>query len=200
MRRSLRHRRRHPAPRSSARIPAMDGGPRSYTTIASPVGELLLTGQDGALAGLTMHRAGEPLPIHTAWHRDDASFADALTELGEYFAGTRTQFDLALAPAGTEFQQRVWRALCDIPYGDVTSYGALARGLGSPDASRAVGLANGRNPIAIVIPCHRVIGSDGSLTGYGGGLDRKRWLLDHERSVRHPVESLPLFSGAAAPA
>jgi methylated-DNA-[protein]-cysteine S-methyltransferase len=176
----------------------MSGAP-IYTTMPSPVGELLLSGRDGALTGLTMHRGAAP-PVHTSWRRDDAMFAGAREQLHEYFAGTRTDFDLALAPAGTEFQQRVWRALCEIPYGDTTSYGAIARQLGTPDASRAVGLANGRNPIAIVIPCHRVIGSDGSLTGYGGGLDRKRWLLDHERGVRHPVTSLPLFSGAAAPA
>ena len=107
-------------------------------------------------------------------------------------------FDIPLAPRGTPFQQRVWQLLVQIPYGRTTSYGALARELGSPEASRAVGLANGRNPIAIVIPCHRVVGSDGSLTGYGGGLDRKRWLLDLERSATNPVDALPLFSGAPA--
>jgi len=171
---------------------------RCYTTTSSPIGELLLSGRDGALAALSMWWPGEPQPVRPGWRRDDAMFAAAVAQLDEYFAGRRTGFDLPLAPAGTGFQQRVWHALCEIPYGDTTSYGALARQLGSPDASRAVGLANGRNPIAIVIPCHRVIGADGSLTGYGGGLDRKRWLLDHEREVRHPVASLPLFSASAS--
>ena len=169
-----------------------------YTTMSSPVGELLLSGSGGVLSGLTMHRPGEALPVRPGWQRDDAALAAAVAQLGEYFAGTRTVFDMPLAPQGTPFQRRVWELLLQIPYGQTTSYGALARELGQPEASRAVGLANGRNPIAIVIPCHRVVGSDGSLTGYGGGLDRKRWLLDLERSVSNPVEALPLFSGATA--
>lgn len=110
----------------------------------------------------------------------DPGLDRAVGQLEEYFAGTRTDFDLPLAPAGTPFQQRVWTALRDIPYGATESYGSLARRLGAPGASRAVGLANGRNPIPIVVPCHRVIGSTGTLTGYAGGVERKRWLLDHE--------------------
>lgn len=106
-----------------------------------------------------------------------------VTQLGEYFAGHRVDFDLPLVPAGTPFQQKVWMALRDIPYGRTMSYGEIALELGQPTASRAVGLANGRNPLAVIVPCHRVIGSNGSLTGFGGGLERKRWLLDHERTV-----------------
>ena len=106
--------------------------------------------------------------------------ADAARQLADYFAGTRRAFDLPLAPRGTGFQQVVWRALLAIPYGETCSYGELARAIGRPAASRAVGAANGRNPIAIVIPCHRVIGADGSMTGYGGGLPTKKWLLAHE--------------------
>ena len=110
----------------------------------------------------------------------DPLLDEAARQLSEYFAGDRTEFDLPLRPIGTEFQQRVWRALCDIPFGHTWSYGELAAHIGSPTASRAVGLANGRNPISIVIPCHRVIGANGSMTGYGGGIERKRWLLAHE--------------------
>ena len=101
-------------------------------------------------------------------------------QLDRYFEGTLTEFDLPLGPRGTPFQQQVWAALCDIPYGETISYGELARRVGRPGSARAVGAANGSNPISIIIPCHRVIGSDGRLTGYGGGIDRKAWLLDHE--------------------
>jgi methylated-DNA-[protein]-cysteine S-methyltransferase len=113
--------------------------------------------------------------------RDDAPLADAIEQLQRYFAGTLRSFDLRLAPQGTDFQKTVWRALLDIPFGVTESYGELATRIGNKNASRAVGLANGHNPIGIVIPCHRVIGADGSLTGYGGGLPRKQWLLEHER-------------------
>jgi methylated-DNA-[protein]-cysteine S-methyltransferase len=111
-------------------------------------------------------------------------FGTAADQLAAYFAGRLTEFSLPLAPAGTPFQRRVWAGLQEIPYGDTWSYGQLAGKVGNPAAVRAVGLANGRNPIAVVIPCHRVIGADGSLTGYGGGLDRKRFLLDLEAGVR----------------
>ena len=114
---------------------------------------------------------------------DAGAFAEAIEQLEEYFAGSRTQFDLPLAPVGTEFQQRVWRALLSIPYGRTVTYGQIAAQIASPAASRAVGLANGRNPIGIIVPCHRVVGSTGRLTGYGGGLDRKQFLLDFEREV-----------------
>jgi methylated-DNA-[protein]-cysteine S-methyltransferase len=111
-------------------------------------------------------------------------------QLAEYFAGERRAFDLPLAPQGSGFQVEVWRALLRIPYGETCSYGDIARVVGRPAASRAVGAANGRNPIPIIVPCHRVIGSNGSLTGYGGGLPVKRWLLDHERGWKQP--SLPV--------
>ena len=114
----------------------------------------------------------------------DALLVGAAGQLTEYFAGDRTEFDLPLRPIGTDFQRRVWRALCDIPFGRTWSYGELAMHIGSPTASRAVGLANGRNPISIVIPCHRVIGANGSMTGYGGGIERKRWLLAHEAGAQ----------------
>jgi methylated-DNA-[protein]-cysteine S-methyltransferase len=114
---------------------------------------------------------------------DTAPLAAAARQLAEYFAGQRTEFDLPLEMAGTDFQRRVWAALRQIPYGETVSYGELARGLGKASASRAVGLANGKNPFAVVVPCHRVVGSDGSLTGYGGGLDRKRFLLALEQRV-----------------
>jgi len=150
-----------------------------YATIDSPIGELLLTAEDGALTGLHM----SPFATDPAWRHDPSALSDAATQLEEYFAGERTEFSLELAPAGTEFQQRVWGMLREIPYGETTTYGTLANRLGNPRTVRAVGLANGRNPIAVIIPCHRVIGADGSLVGFGGGLDRKRALLDHETEV-----------------
>jgi methylated-DNA-[protein]-cysteine S-methyltransferase len=160
----------------------------------SPVGELLLRGRDGALTGLTMSPWKGAVDLDGC-RRDGEALAPIVAQLTEYFAGTRTEFSMALAPQGTPFQLEVWRALGEIAYGTTTSYGALARELGRPDAARAVGLANGSNPIGIVIPCHRVVGSDGSLTGYGGGLHRKQWLLEFEASIR-PDAALPLFAAA----
>jgi methylated-DNA-[protein]-cysteine S-methyltransferase len=151
-----------------------------FTTMPSPVGDLLLTSDGTNLTGLYMtpHRHG---PDRSGdWQRDDARFVVAVQQLREYFDGTRTTFDLKLKAKGTDFQRRVWAALCRIPFGATVSYGAIARDIGNPAAVRAVGLANGRNPISIIVPCHRVIGSDGSLTGYGGGIERKEWLLKHE--------------------
>lgn len=147
------------------------------TTVDSPVGPLLLTSDGTALTRVLF--AAEPDP---SWSTDPCPVLErAATQLDEYFRGERTDFDLPLAPEGTTFQITVWQALRDIPYAETVSYGQLATRVGNPRASRAVGLANGRNPISIVVPCHRVIGADGSLTGYGGGLDRKRTLLDLER-------------------
>jgi methylated-DNA-[protein]-cysteine S-methyltransferase len=146
-----------------------------YTYLSSPIGDLLLTGDGRALTGLYMGQDARP-----DWVRDDGQFARAASQLQAYFADELQRFDLALAAAGTAFQQKVWRALRDIPFGETRSYGEIARAIGSPTASRAVGMANGRNPISIIVPCHRVIGADGSLTGYGGGIERKRWLLGHE--------------------
>lgn len=149
-----------------------------HTTHPSPIGDLLLTRDGAAITGLFLR---PDHPVDGA--RDDGAFDDVRGQLDEYFAATRATFDLALAPEGTAFQQRVWAALLGIPYGRTTTYGALAAQLGSPSASRAVGLANGRNPISVIVPCHRVIGADGSLTGYGGGLERKRALLELESAL-----------------
>jgi methylated-DNA-[protein]-cysteine S-methyltransferase len=166
-------------------------GPREtigYDIVDSPIGRLLLTGYERAsdlevLSGLFMLDGGR----HTEqqadpeWERRPGGFAEAARQLGEYFGGERTEFDLPLAPQGTEFQLAVWTELTQIPYGKTASYGEVARALGkSLLASRAVGLANGKNPISVIVPCHRVIGADGSMTGYGGGLERKEWLLRHE--------------------
>lgn len=159
------------------------------TVVDSPVGPLTLVADDGALVGLYMdgQRHRPDLDVSAGDLGDTAAvLAEAGAQLAAYFAGELTAFDLPLAPRGTAFQLRVWAALRDIPYGETESYGALAQRIGSPGASRAVGLANGRNPIGIVVPCHRVVGADGSLTGYGGGLPRKRFLLDLERS-RHQL-------------
>lgn len=152
-----------------------------WTLLPSPIDDLLLTATDAGLTGVHMQPA-EPPPA--AVRADGgAVLAVARAELGAYFAGRLTAFTVPLAAAGTSFQQRVWAALRRVPFGTTTSYGALARALGRPGAARAVGLANGRNPIAIIVPCHRVIGADGTLTGYGGGLERKRWLLAHDQAV-----------------
>jgi methylated-DNA-[protein]-cysteine S-methyltransferase len=154
----------------------------AWTTVPSPLGELLLLGEDGRLTGL--HLPGEPRRPAPAGPRDDAAFADARRQLGEYFAGRRRAFELDLAPAGTPFRQRVWAELQRVPYGETITYRELAARAARPAAIRAAGAANGANPISIVIPCHRVIGTSGSLTGYAGGLDAKRFLLDHERAGR----------------
>jgi methylated-DNA-[protein]-cysteine S-methyltransferase len=151
-----------------------------YDTIDSPLGELLLAGDGRALTAV--HMDGAP---GAAWRRDPAPFRDAADQLRAYFAGELRDFDLPLAPHGTAFQQRVWSALREIPYGRTISYAELAASVGRPRAARAVGAANGQNPIAIVIPCHRVIGAAGALTGYGGGLERKRMLLDLEGGALH---------------
>ena len=158
----------------------------TYTTMPSPVGDLLLTGEGGRLTGLYMpsdryarHAAANP----GSARRDDAAFAAVRRQLEEYFAGERSSFDLPVAPAGTAFQQGVWSELQRIGYGTTITYAELAAKIGRPTAIRAAGAANGANPVSIVIPCHRVIGAGGELTGYGGGLARKRWLLNHERST-----------------
>ena len=174
-----------------------------WTIVDSPVDPLLLAarddaqhtlgGADGAQAALTgiwfsPHKGLEQSvrADRSGWHRNDdhPTLAAARCQLAEYFAGNRRTFDLPLAPAGTGFQQRVWLRLREIPYGRTVSYGSIAAGLGlAPGASRAVGLANGANPVSIVVPCHRVVGADGSLTGFGGGLQRKRHLLDLESDL-----------------
>jgi methylated-DNA-[protein]-cysteine S-methyltransferase len=169
--------------------PAGDTGARqrSHTVIDSPIGPLTLIAGNGRLAGVHMEITRyEPdaATLGTAVDRDDEPvLAAAAKQLDAYFDGDLTSFDLPLTLDGSPFQQTVWAALQDIPYGETTSYGELARHIGQPSASRAVGLANGRNPVSIVVPCHRVIGADGSLTGYGGGMDRKRFLLALEQRV-----------------
>jgi methylated-DNA-[protein]-cysteine S-methyltransferase len=158
----------------------------SRTITDSPLGPLTLVARDGALAGLYMNgRAPDPVEAaDPADGADAAVLAEAARQLAGYFGGQRQVFDLPLALAGTAFQRRVWDALRGIGYGDTVSYGQLADQIGQPTAARAVGLANGRNPVSIIVPCHRVVGSDGSLTGYGGGLDNKQRLLELERRVR----------------
>ena len=151
-----------------------------FTIVSSPVGDLVLTG-DGA--SITRIGFAARTPIDPGWREDPAPFAAAVDQLGEYFAGDRRSFDLPLAPDGTAFQRRVWQALAAIPYGETTSYAALAEAIGHPGSARAVGAANGANPLAIVVPCHRVVGADGTLTGYAGGLDAKRSLLTLEEPV-----------------
>jgi methylated-DNA-[protein]-cysteine S-methyltransferase len=154
--------------------------------IDSPLGPLTLIASDGALTGLYLDgRAPDGLGGGDTRHSeaDDSVLDEAARQLAEYFDGDRQRFDLPLRMEGTPFQRKVWQALCDIPYGETTSYGQLADRIGQPTAARAVGLANGRNPVSIVVPCHRVVGSDGSLTGYGGGLGNKQRLLDLERGV-----------------
>lgn len=154
---------------------------RVHTTIDSPVGPLTLVATDGKLSGLFMDQQRHRPPAEFFGEPDETPFGEVTRQLTEYFARERTDFDLPLALAGTDFQRTVWGALQEIPYGETWSYGELAEHIGRPTASRAVGLANGKNPISIVVPCHRVIGSGGSLTGYGGGIERKRYLLDFER-------------------
>ena len=167
-----------------------------YTLADSPVGALLLARNAEGLCALQFTRGRHPAESRAEWARDDEAFADVAAELAEYFEGRRDTFTLPLAPRGTPFQQRVWGELCRIPYGETISYGELARRIGQPQAVRAVGLANGANPLAIVIPCHRVIGANGTLTGYGGGLPNKRFLLDLERAARGTTTP-DLFSTAA---
>jgi methylated-DNA-[protein]-cysteine S-methyltransferase len=151
-----------------------------YRTIDSPIGLLTLAGHGSVLTNLRMvDQTYEP--SRAGWSHERDGFADAVDQLNAYFAGDLVDFDLELDLHGTEFQRRVWRALLTIPYGETRSYGEIAEKIGAPGAARAVGLANGHNPIAIVVPCHRVIGAGGSLTGYGGGLDRKRTLLGLEK-------------------
>jgi methylated-DNA-[protein]-cysteine S-methyltransferase len=153
-----------------------------YVTVDSPLGRLLLQTDGVSLTGLYMDVPGRPIQGMSDWLEDANAgpLPQAVRQLGEYFAGKRRCFDLPLRLDGTPFQMRVWRALTEIPFGETWSYGELAKRIGNPNASRAVGLANGRNPVSILVPCHRVIGADGSLTGYGGGLQRKQWLLAHE--------------------
>lgn len=163
-----------------------------YRTIDSPIGPLTLAGHDSVLTTLRMvDQTYEPSRV--GWSPNPKAFDDAVQQLGAYFAGALTEFDIEFDLRGTEFQQRVWKALLTIPYGETRSYGKIAEHVGAPGSARAVGLANGHNPIAIIVPCHRVIGANGSLTGYGGGLDRKRTLLELEKQRASANANLTLF-------
>jgi methylated-DNA-[protein]-cysteine S-methyltransferase len=153
----------------------------SYTRIDSPLGPLLLVADEAGLRQIHFVNGRRPAKPEPEWQEDATLLQEPIRQLRAYFAGDLETFDLPLAPEGTPFQLKVWKLLCDIPYGETISYGELARRIGNPKASRAVGLANGSNPIPIIIPCHRVIGSNGKLTGYGGGLPIKEKLLALER-------------------
>ncbi|TDJ39846.1 MAG: methylated-DNA--[protein]-cysteine S-methyltransferase [Gammaproteobacteria bacterium] len=153
-----------------------------YSYVDSPIGPLLLAGDGEALSVVGFSRGKKSRVAEPDWERRDEAFGRARLELAEYFDGKRQRFDVALLPEGTEFQLAVWSALRDIPYGATRSYREIAEQIGKPTAIRAVGAANGSNPLPIVVPCHRVIGADGSLTGFGGGIETKRFLLELERS------------------
>jgi methylated-DNA-[protein]-cysteine S-methyltransferase len=177
-----------------------------FCYVESPIGRLMLTTDGTALTGLYMNlyrNKPSKLPgLGDDWIQNATidPLPAAARQLKEYFAGKRRDFDLPLSMEGTEFQQSVWRELTKIPFGETRSYGQLAKRLNNPNGSRAVGLANGRNPIAIIVPCHRVIGADGSLTGFGGGIERKEWLLTHEGQpgTRELALGDPASSGVAA--
>lgn len=158
--------------------------PRLYTYTPSPIGRLLLCGDDERLSGLYTPPASEDSDLVRSRRRANVPFARSREQLEAYFDGERVEFDVPLSFDGAPaFFESVWRALLAVPFGTTVTYGELARGLGHPTAARAVGMANGRNPISIIVPCHRVIGAAGGLTGYAGGLDRKRYLLRHEAEV-----------------
>jgi methylated-DNA-[protein]-cysteine S-methyltransferase len=163
-----------------------------YLHTDSPVGPLLLAADDAGLRLVEFHAPRHPMPRGAGWREGDNDvLAATRTQLSEYFAGSRRSFDLPLAPQGTDFQRTVWWTLAEIPYGETISYAQLAARVDKPSATRAVGAANGRNPLPIVLPCHRVIGADGSLTGFGGGLPTKRFLLALEGAL--PAPAIDLF-------
>lgn len=177
----------------------MTSEPLRYCHMDTPFGPVLLAGDEAGLRRLDFRnarstiaarsrgrKAGRDSSIAPDWSEDPKPFREVVRQLDLYFAGRLRDFDVPLAPEGTPFQLRVWEALCGIPYGETTSYGAVAARIGRPSASRAVGMANGRNPISIIVPCHRVIGSTGALTGYGGGIEMKARLLAFERETSSP--------------
>ena len=151
-----------------------------YSRFPSPIGELLLISDGVAITGLTMHQNWDDVPIQPDWIAAEEPFVDVKSQLTEYFAGERQEFTVPVNLMGTAFQLQAWEQLKSIPYGETITYGEQARRLGNPAASRAVGAANGRNPVSIIVPCHRVIGSTGHLVGYGGGVDQKDYLLKLE--------------------
>ncbi|WP_338492344.1 methylated-DNA--[protein]-cysteine S-methyltransferase [Streptomyces sp. SJL17-4] len=158
-----------------------------HTVVDSPYDPLTLVAVDGVLSRVHMTGQRHRPPEETFGEPDPRPFGEAIRQLDAYFAGELTEFDLPLNLIGTDFQLRVWEELCRIPYGETRTYGELAELLGKPSASRAVGLANGKNPVGIIVPCHRVIGAGGGLTGYGGGLDRKQRLLAFESGTAEPA-------------
>jgi methylated-DNA-[protein]-cysteine S-methyltransferase len=155
--------------------------PIAYAQLETALGPLLLAADEAGLRSISFENGRHPARPDPSWQKDESQLRETIRQLRAYFAGKLENFDLPLAPKGTQFQLKVWTELCEIPYGETISYGELARRIGNPTAARAVGLANGSNPIPIVIPCHRVIGSNGRLTGYGGGLPIKEKLLALER-------------------
>ncbi len=168
----------------------------SYSYLESPVGRLLLAGDADGLTLISFPTGSRPRQPAAGWHRDERALTAAIEQLTAYFSGDLRDFSLPLRPSGTVFQQSVWSALRAIPFGATVSYGELARRIGQPSAARAVGAANGANPLPIVVPCHRVIGADSSLTGFGGGLETKRFLLAHEaRLSRGSARQGDLFVG-----
>lgn len=167
-----------------------------FSSIDSPYGSLLLTSDGRGLSGLYPANHPRPPSLGTGWRRADSYFTGVKEQLDAYFAGKLMRFDVTLSPNGSAFQRSVWDALVDVKFGETLTYGELAARLGQPTASRAVGLANSRNPISIIVPCHRIIGADGSLTGYAGGLEMKQSLLRHEAAVRDRVH----FALVGAPA
>lgn len=167
--------------KASRTTPKAKRGAKLFTYCESPIGRMLLVGRHGVLEELHFPNKTDNLPVPPEWVRDEAAFAEALRQLDEYFAGKRQEFDLVVEPRGTPFQQEVWQELRRIPFGRTASYQDIALRLGKPKACRAVGMANARNPVPIIIPCHRIIGKNGTLTGFGGGLPVKRRLLELER-------------------
>ncbi len=171
----------------------MENEMMNYEIIDTPIGPITLVGDGKALSMVGLPESRRPLVIQANWKRDPTGLEEAKRQFAAYFAGELIEFDLSLAPRGTEFQLSVWKALCTIPYAATISYAELAQRVGNPKASRAVGLANGANPLSIIVPCHRVIGANGSLTGYGGGLKAKQILIALER--RHaPHQHFTLIS------
>lgn len=151
-----------------------------YSIIKSPVDPILLVGDGTYLTGVFLNPETHNKHIQPDWKKSEKPFAKTIEQLEKYFSGDLTRFTIPIKMQGTDFQQKVWSALQSIPFGETVSYKTIADAIDSPKAMRAVGLANGKNPISIIVPCHRVIGANGKLTGYGGGLPRKAWLLDHE--------------------
>jgi methylated-DNA-[protein]-cysteine S-methyltransferase len=165
---------------------------RYYSELLTPVGPVTLVSDGAAITTITMRPAADVVARGGAWIEDDARLADAREQLAAYFAGELREFSLPLAARGSAFQKQVWAALVKIPFGETTSYGALAASLRHPGSARAVGAANRTNPIGIVVPCHRVIGADGTLTGYAGGIERKKFLLEHEAALAGSLRQMEL--------